>query len=146
MRVSGTIPLVISLFLPNASLGDCGHIFCETCVAGWFDSIQDAYCAKWPRYQPSPVLPRRLRQFVDATEPSSDDSVDRLSIDDELSRYRIPQPRYTCPMCRNRVRTRPVQVGIVDQVVCALGQDEKKHSPLANIRWAKYFDGRLDVR
>lgn len=99
-------------------------------------------------------LPDHLKDRVRRAKGTGIGAVERLELDQHLAIYRRPQPEFTCPLCRSRVFTPPVELYNLKKLIRATSdvaimvpgslRPEELQTTLG--QWARYFEGRLDVR
>ncbi|KIK09334.1 hypothetical protein K443DRAFT_671830 [Laccaria amethystina LaAM-08-1] len=113
-------------------LAGCGHIFCLSCLQDWFSTTLVQFMAANPHYdvnQPHPLVPQ-LQAFLQNPHALNNPQVATM-----LAHQLPPEPEYTCPSCRERVRVRPAEVftlkALVRTVATAAGEAIPKETTLA---------------
>ncbi|KAH7912285.1 hypothetical protein BJ138DRAFT_1148781 [Hygrophoropsis aurantiaca] len=98
-------------------LPDCGHSFCETCLVDWFNTTLSQHMARHPAYNPrSPTtdLTNLVQQMLTlAHGPLLPYAQAFLGAYYQLQPMgganNESKPEYTCPVCRNQVKIKPVE-------------------------------------
>lgn len=106
----------MKMFHP-ATIRECGHTFCESCLHDWFNSTYMQHVTLHPEFLEGPQIPmeyfrnQHLPQFAQAIR----------GFYTEWRRH-VPQPMYTCPTCRTLVKDKPIEVFFVKDVVRKVAQ------------------------
>lgn len=113
----------------SCSLPDCGHAFCQNCLQNWFATAQTQFLASHPEHNPQQAhqlanLSHFLRVLSQNPLIAQDPNVHRM-----IEPLIPPQPSYTCPTCREPVRTRPTEVFALKAVVRTLAAAAGEKSP-----------------
>ncbi|KAI0055015.1 hypothetical protein BV25DRAFT_1922182 [Artomyces pyxidatus] len=82
-------------------LRNCGHTFCQSCLVGWFRTIHQKHLDTTPAYHVE------LREQLPV----------------------VPLPVFTCPLCREPARVRPVRSFLVASAVEVVGQHKGEAAP-----------------
>ena len=124
----------------SSSLPECGHIFCQSCLQDWFSTTLAQFMNANPHYninqaQNIPHLQTIFQTLIHHPQAATHSQVTGM-----LANLLPPTPRYTCPTCRESVRTRPTEVfalkAIVRVISAATGEISPK-KPIADIRKGK---------
>ncbi|TFK44502.1 hypothetical protein BDQ12DRAFT_730555 [Crucibulum laeve] len=111
-------------------LPDCGHAFCQSCLRDWFSTIQAQFMASNPHYdgnQPSPHsahIQMLLSNPHTFHRPQIAQQIAQL-----LTAYQPPRPDYSCPTCREPVKTRPVEDFALKALVRTIASAAGENSP-----------------
>ncbi|KAL0579563.1 hypothetical protein V5O48_002443 [Marasmius crinis-equi] len=91
----------------------CGHDFCADCLAGWFHATLSTFKARYPTYDP------RLRTLTIPLTPEQRHSLATCQYAHDVLGVlqAVPQPCYSCPMCRVPVTGRPSQRYVLKSIV-----------------------------
>ncbi|KAJ7326415.1 hypothetical protein DFH08DRAFT_1084960 [Mycena albidolilacea] len=95
---------------------DCGHTFCQQDLEGWFTKALEKHLETYSQY--------------DVNAPPK-------------KKKKMPLPPYTCPTCRDKVCSRPIQNFAVKALVPAVARQIGETSPqkkvdAANV-WSRFF-------
>ncbi|KAJ7094009.1 hypothetical protein B0H15DRAFT_149725 [Mycena belliarum] len=102
-------------------LPDCGHTFCQRDLEDWFATSLKQHRKVYPNYDVN-TAPVNIYGVV----------------------QRLPLPAYSCPKCRQKVRSKPIQnfalKGLVRIVADKVGESSPKKLPgsSANV-WSRFF-------
>ena len=149
--------IVVSPNLNNShsSLPSCGHTFCLSCLRDWFGATQAQYIASHPGYNPNQQLSNQnvtaLSNVVQALmhTPQAANSPHIAAL---LAQLLPAQPQYTCPTCREPVKSRPTEVfalkSLLRTFTTAMGENSpKKNKPLnkapADHLWDGFFPRKV---
>ncbi|OBZ78286.1 hypothetical protein A0H81_02208 [Grifola frondosa] len=86
---------------------NCGHVFCQSCLEKWFDTMHMQHMMTYPDYDPQAMISPNYRYALE--DPQTPEDVRRM-IRLELTVMQESQPRYTCPNCRIVIRSKPIEV------------------------------------
>lgn len=123
-----------TLILPTDSLPDCGHTFCQNCLQGWFSTILAHFMTVHPHYNmnspfpPPPPIPR-----FDPRLPPQMLYMQLQHYQQQQQQLQQEKPEYTCPTCREPVRTRPTEEyalkSLVRTITAAAGESSPRKEP-----------------
>ncbi|KAJ7747963.1 hypothetical protein DFH07DRAFT_1062660 [Mycena maculata] len=102
-------------------LPDCGHTFCQQDLENWFATTLKQHCNIYPHY-----------------------NVNAAVVNVYGLMQRLPLPNYTCPKCRENVKSKPIQnfamKGFVRVVAGKVGESSpKKTVGSPNNVWNRFF-------
>jgi hypothetical protein len=126
-------PFVLST---SCSLPECGHLFCQSCLQDWFGTTLAQFMNAHPHYdvnqaQNIPHLQHLFETLIQNPRAATNPQVAGM-----LANILPPSPQYTCPTCREPVRTRPIEVfalkAIVRVVTTAAGESSPKKTVAKN--------------
>ena len=105
---------------PN-SLYECGHVFCKACLIKWFDEARD----KHTRDYPPPAISREMHMHRYSP-------IVRTTFQSIINTHsrRAGSPKYTCLTCRKDVKSKPVLVYTMRDMVEAVGRAEDEDDDL----------------
>ncbi len=117
------------------SLPDCGHTFCQNCLQDWFSSTQAQFMTSHPGYDPNQLISDQktlgLYKLAQALmhNPQAANSMQISALVTQL----LPlHPQYTCPTCREPVKSRPTEAfalkALVRTVSSTMGESSPKRS------------------
>lgn len=125
------------------SLPDCGHSFCQLCLQNWFDVIQAKFLATHRN------TPRTNHAFMELLHSlmQHPNLATRPYVQTMIAKHMPPHPVYTCPACRQQVRTRPTEAfafkALVSTIATATGEPVPKQNapPVKNTPgpWDDFF-------
>jgi len=105
-----------------------------------------------PDFSINTYLPTTLHILLDDCSGCINDEESCLLVDQHISQFRQIQPRYTCPICRAEITSRPNQVPLLQTILEMLPADndvEVMDSTGVDDRelpFDKCFNGCLDVQ
>ncbi|KAJ6511353.1 hypothetical protein C8R47DRAFT_1296201 [Mycena vitilis] len=105
-------------------LPDCGHTFCQQDLVNWFDTALKQHRKVYPHYNPSAPAVNMYHPFQ--------------------QQMQLPLPPYSCPKCREKVRSKPIQNFAVKNFVRAVAGQAGESSPKKTVAnsanvWGKFF-------
>jgi len=102
----------------------CGHTFCRSCLEDWFSTTLAQHMTTHPNYNVNPPYPAHLRGLPHHL---------RQRAQLEFALMQPPLPPYTCPTCREEVKTKPAESfalkTIVRTVANAMGETSPRKVP-----------------
>ncbi|KAJ7164987.1 hypothetical protein C8R46DRAFT_301771 [Mycena filopes] len=109
-------------------LPDCGHTFCQTDLENWFAAALKVHRNAYPYYN--------------VNAPAV------LNIYGQMQQQ-FPLPAYSCPKCREKVRSKPIQNFALKSLVRAVAEQSGETSPKkavvvggSNNAWNQFFPAR----
>lgn len=109
--------LSIQPILDSLSLPDCGHAFCQSCLQNWFTKTKAEFMAANPQNNPQQLhnaasLTHLMQNLVQNPHLAQHQHFMNMFL-----QFLPPQPTYTCPTCREPVRSRPTEVFTLKSLV-----------------------------
>ncbi|KAF9021867.1 hypothetical protein BDZ89DRAFT_1042522 [Hymenopellis radicata] len=132
-------------------LPQCGHTFCKKCLRDWFSTKMAQHQTVHPDYDAkSPIpIPHPLQEAVDHGR------IIPAQLTALLLQIDIRGPVFTCPTCREAIRTRPIESfalrRLVQSVAGAQGEAEEiagnatstergqRHATVEGDPWSRFF-------
>lgn len=115
------------------SLPDCGHTFCQSCLQDWFGATQAQYIAAHPEYNPNQPLGQHGVMQLHAvlqTMMLNPAIANNPQVKAMMAHVLPPHPEYTCPTCREQVKSRPTEAfalkSLVRTITAATGESSPK--------------------
>lgn len=135
-------------------LPECGHVFCQSCLSDWFSTTLDQHLAIHPNYVLNPPVPHHLRQLANQVRSNPNNPHLRPQLDALIVQHRtvslVQQPVYTCPVCREQVKNKPVEDFALKSVVRVVAGATGENSPTKKTHgrgragpWDRFFSARL---
>jgi hypothetical protein len=122
-------PFVLSTS-SSCSLPDCGHIFCLSCLQDWFGTTLAQFMNANPHYNVNQARNIPHLQLLFQNLAQNPHAAAHPQVAAMLANLLPPSPHYTCPTCREPVRTRPIEVfalkAIIRVVTAAAGESSPK--------------------
>ncbi|KAJ3756866.1 hypothetical protein EV360DRAFT_84540 [Lentinula raphanica] len=100
----------------------CGHTYCKSCLQDWFSTILQKHMAAHPQYRLNNQPPRTATR--DPVAIYAEAMVRAL-----YNNAGVPEPQYTCPTCREQVRSPPVEDFNLKKIVRAVASAQGEASP-----------------
>ncbi|KAK7692894.1 hypothetical protein QCA50_004529 [Cerrena zonata] len=106
----------------------CGHMFCQTCLQDWFDSILTKHRAEDPNYEAST---HALTHYHEMLRNPRLAAHQRRYIEDNARAIQasMKQPAFTCPTCRVATKDKPIEIYTLKQVVRTISEAMGESSP-----------------
>ncbi|KAI0083437.1 hypothetical protein BDY19DRAFT_987996 [Irpex rosettiformis] len=123
----------------SPSLLACGHTFCKHCLAGWFQQTLEIFIRDNPAWRAVPLWWQNRRALL---ENRSLGLEEHQELELELRRWweDNSKPTYTCPLCRNEVRSLPVECLMLSEVSYTLTGKRQGDGAGGDV-WRRYFPG-----
>ncbi|KAJ3775361.1 hypothetical protein FB446DRAFT_413025 [Lentinula raphanica] len=100
----------------------CGHTYCKSCLQDWFSTILQKHMAAHPQYRLNNQPPRTATR--DPVTIYAEAMMRAL-----YNNAGVPEPQYTCPTCREQVRSPPVEDFNLKKIVRAVASAQGEASP-----------------
>ncbi|KAH9923320.1 uncharacterized protein B0H18DRAFT_1120425 [Fomitopsis serialis] len=126
----------------------CGHSACQACLREWFSEALMQHLGRNPHLE----LPN-LQPYHEALRNAELTRADRERVKAELIDLlkAYPTPHYTCPICRQSIKTKPIEDIALRSIVCAvanaLGEENPTtHGGVEGVRsiWDGFFLPTVD--
>ncbi|KAK7689304.1 hypothetical protein QCA50_007095 [Cerrena zonata] len=106
----------------------CGHMFCQSCLQDWFNSILKKHRAEHSTYEANS---RRLAQYRELLCNPRLAAHQRRYIEEHARALQasMEQPVFTCPTCRVGAKDKPIEIYTLKQVVRAISEAMGESSP-----------------
>jgi hypothetical protein len=122
---------VCETYQSSASLPECGHTFCQSCLVDWFNTTLAQHMTAYPNYnhnihnQPFNTL------VTDCIAHRNMNPHIQFHLQALLPHLQleVPAPQFTCPTCRKQVKTRPVEDFALKSIVRAIAGAAGESSP-----------------
>ncbi|KAF8160919.1 hypothetical protein B0H34DRAFT_795766 [Crassisporium funariophilum] len=110
-------------------LPDCGHTYCQSCLQDWFGTTLAQFMNANPHYDidhvnHAPQLDVLLQTLMQNPRAANHPQLNAL-----LTRLLPLGPQYTCPTCREPVRTRPTEDFTLKALVRTIANATGENSP-----------------
>ncbi|KAL5506927.1 hypothetical protein ACEPAH_6383 [Sanghuangporus vaninii] len=100
-----------------ATIRECGHTFCESCLHDWFNSTYTRHAAAHPEFITGPLIPPDY--YANRHVPQIAHAIKMMLAEWKVQ---VPQPKYTCPTCRSEAKSRPFEVYFVKEAVSKMAK------------------------
>jgi RING-type zinc-finger len=101
----------------------CGHTFCQSCLEDWLSTTLAQHMTNHPNYNAHPPIPPHIYGLPRHMQQQA------LL---QLAPMQPPPPKYTCPTCRQEVKSKPAETfalkAIVRTVANAMGERSPRKS------------------
>lgn len=111
------------------SLPDCGHSFCQPCLQSWFSKTKTEFMATHPQNTPEQLANGAVLAQLIQTIAHNSQLVNERHAMNMFWHYMPPHPAYTCPTCREPVRSRPTEVFTLKSLVRTISAAAGESSP-----------------
>jgi hypothetical protein len=98
----------------------CGHTFCQSCLEDWLSTTLAQHMTAHPNYNVNPPVPAHLRGH-----PAHVQQQARL----QFVHMQPPPPPYTCPTCRQAVKSEPAEAYAMKAIVRTIANAMGETSP-----------------
>ncbi|KAF9467352.1 hypothetical protein BDZ94DRAFT_1249139 [Collybia nuda] len=114
------------MWLPHI-LPECGHTFCQSCLQDWFGTTLAQFMTLHPHYNVNAPHPyaHHFQAFV-GQNPYMHHAPHAAAM---FAQYQQLVPQYTCPTCREVVKSRPVEDFALKALVRTVARAAGENSP-----------------
>ncbi|KAH9924811.1 uncharacterized protein B0H18DRAFT_403415 [Fomitopsis serialis] len=105
----------------------CGHSACQLCLREWFSEALMQHLDRNPQLELPNLQPYR-EALRNAELPRADRERIKAELVDLLKAY--PTPHYTCPICRQSIKTKPIEDIALRSIVCAVANALGEEDPM----------------
>ena len=125
------------------SIVGCGHTFCEFCLFGWYETTLRKYKVEFdPDYDASTAAPHIPERLIARLPEDCQEFFTSISNKNH--------PTYTCPTCRQEVKTKPSLSMVTNQMLALISETTNKGNAHRDERqrlrslkttndWGKFF-------
>lgn len=125
-------------FSYGSRLGECGHVFCQDCLTGWFQTLLARHRKVHPDYNvnstPEFIPPAQVARYPSGIHPLFN------------AANHLPRPDYSCPTCRVKVTRRPCESYVIKKIVQLISKktgEKAPHQPAQpTVALARIHNGR----